>query len=58
MPIKTAITTYGTLFFAPYLFVGVYAADLLSGMANVGENSSPCLEYEKKHIKENQTAGH
>ena len=58
LPIKTAITTYGTLFFAPYLFVGEYAANFLSGMANVGRDSSPCLEYEKKHIKEHQAGGH
>lgn len=58
IPVMTAITTYGSLFFAPYLFAGVYAADLLSGIANVGANSSPCLEYERKHIQEDQSAGH
>ena len=58
MPFKTAITTYGSLFFAPYLFVGVYAVDLLSGMAHIGGNSSPCLEYERKRAQEGQTAGH
>jgi len=47
IPWKSAVTTYGTLFFAPYVFVGVAAADYLSGMLKIGSTASLRLQYEK-----------
>ena len=47
IPLKSAVTTYGTLFFAPYVFVGVAAADYLSGVLQIGSRESPCLQNEK-----------
>jgi len=55
IPLKTAITTYGSLFFAPYLFVGIYAADLVTGMVPTDEEGSPCHKYERKHFKAEAT---
>lgn len=47
IPWKSAVRTYGSLFFAPYLFVGVAAFDYLSGALNTTSGGSPCQEYEK-----------
>ena len=58
LPVKSAIITYGSLFFAPYLFVGGYATSMISGMADIGENSFPCLEYDRKHAQEDQAVDH
>jgi hypothetical protein len=48
IPWKSAATTYGTLLFAPYVFVGITAADLLSGAIRGKGGESPCAEYERK----------
>jgi len=45
IPVKSAAATYGTLLFAPYVFVGLKAADYLSG--KVKSQESPCLAYER-----------
>lgn len=47
IPWKSAATTYGTLLFAPYVFVGLTAVDYLTGMLNFRSTESPCLQYEK-----------
>jgi hypothetical protein len=54
IPLKTAATKYGTLFFAPYLFVGIFAAELATDTLNVKTSKSPCTEYEKKHSQDQQ----
>jgi hypothetical protein len=63
IPWKSAVTTYGGLIFAPYVFVGVVAADYLSGMLKMGtgmlkmgSTESPCLQYEKLHKKKTADA--
>ena len=48
IPWRSAASTYGTLWFAPYIFVGVAAVDFLAGAINKGSKVSPCQEYEKK----------
>ncbi len=58
LPVKSAIITYGTLFFAPYLYAGGYATSMISGMSDIGENSFPCLEYDRKHAQEDQAVDH
>ena len=54
IPLKTAATKYGTLFFAPYLFVGIFAAELATDTLQIKTSKSPCTEYEKKHTKDQQ----
>jgi hypothetical protein len=49
IPLKSAAIKYGSLFFAPYLFVGMYAADLMTDALKIGSFKSPCMEYKKKH---------
>lgn len=51
IPWKSAAATYGGLVFAPYIFVGVVAADYLSNALGfeIGPKSSPCQDYEKQH---------
>ncbi|MCP4996317.1 MAG: hypothetical protein GY934_21470, partial [Gammaproteobacteria bacterium] len=48
IPWRSAASTYGTLLFAPYIFVGVTTVDFLAGVFNEGSKVSPCLEYEKR----------
>jgi hypothetical protein len=52
IPLKSAVTKYGGLFFAPYLFVGIFAAELATDTLNVQTSKSPCMEYEKKHLQD------
>ena len=49
LPWKSAITTYGTLVFAPYIFAGVAGVDYVSSFFKIGKKESPCVAYEKKH---------
>jgi hypothetical protein len=49
IPWKSAATTYGTLFFAPYIFVGLTVSDFLYGEVSNDTTESPCLKYEKMH---------
>jgi CDP-diglyceride synthetase len=58
IPWKTAVTTYGTWFFAPYLFVGVWAADLFTETVKIRAKKNPCLEYERKHDQEHEADEH
>lgn len=48
IPWKSAAVTYGSLFFAPYVFVGVRAGEFLFGKSKANTEESPCLKYEKK----------
>ncbi|MBU0910313.1 MAG: AsmA-like C-terminal region-containing protein, partial [Proteobacteria bacterium] len=56
IPWKSAATTYGGLFFAPYIFVGMVAADWLSDALNLQSEKSPCQEYMREH-EQNQETG-
>lgn len=56
IPWKSAATTYGGLFFAPYIFVGIVAADWLTGTMNIGGKKSPCQEYMQQKLQQ-QTDG-
>ena len=58
IPWKTAATTYGSLFFAPYLFVGIWAADFLSDTVKIRAEKSPCQEYERKYDQEHEADVH
>lgn len=49
IPWKSAVSTYGSLFFAPYIFVGISTLDFLSNKMNVGITKSPCAEYRKQY---------
>lgn len=52
VPVKSAALTFGTLIFAPYVFVGLAAADQASNvMHDDGNGTSTCIEYEKKRSK-------
>ena len=57
IPLKSAVTKYGSLFFAPYLFVGITAAELVTDTLNVKTSKSPCMEYDKKHLQDQGKAG-
>jgi hypothetical protein len=47
LPWKSAAATYGTLWFAPYVFVGVKAVDYLASRFRSPSGDSPCLAYQK-----------
>jgi hypothetical protein len=49
IPWKSAATIYGGLLFAPYIFVGISAADHVSRALGLGPKLSPCVEYEKQY---------
>ncbi|MEW6520834.1 MAG: AsmA-like C-terminal region-containing protein [Thermodesulfobacteriota bacterium] len=55
IPWKSAATTYGGLFFAPYIFVGMVAADWVSDALNIQVKKSPCQEYIREHEKSQET---
>ena len=57
IPWKSAAVTYGSLIFAPYIFVGMTAADFLFGEFGESAKESPCLKYEKAHQLRNRTPG-
>ena len=52
LPWKSAVTTYGSMFFAPYVFAGITAYDLLRDAMNIDSQKSPCLEYERQNNRE------
>lgn len=54
IPWKSAAATYGSLFFAPYVFAGWVAVDFLTDTFSRGDTTSPCSEYEKKMVSEFQ----
>lgn len=49
IPVKSAALTFGTLIFAPYVFVGVSAIDILFGKLGKSGTKEPCAMYEKVH---------
>ncbi|RJX28603.1 MAG: AsmA family protein [Desulfurivibrio sp.] len=55
IPWKSAATTYGGLFFAPYIFAGMVAADWVSDALNIQVKKSPCQEYMREHEKSRET---
>lgn len=55
MPWKSAAVTYGSLFFGPYVFAGVMAADFLMGAVRKEITTSPCSAYEKKHDQDQKS---
>jgi len=57
IPWKSAVTTYGGLFFAPYIFAGLIAADWLSDALDIWSKKSPCQEYMREHEKSQETQG-
>lgn len=57
IPWKSAATTYGGLFFAPYIFVGMVAADWVSDALNIQSKKSPCQDYMRKHGQHPETKG-
>ncbi len=52
VPWKSAVTTYGSLFFAPYLFVGMQGLELAADALNIRATKSPCAEYEKQNRRD------
>jgi hypothetical protein len=54
IPLKSAATKYGTFFISPFLYLGITAADFISGTLNVKTSKSPCIEYEKKHMQDQE----
>ena len=47
IPVKSAALTFGTLIFAPYVFVGMAAAEHFTGKLDDGKDDTPCLNYER-----------
>jgi hypothetical protein len=47
IPVKSAALTFGTLLFAPYVFVGLTASDYILGKFGGKDDDTPCLNYEK-----------
>jgi len=56
IPWKSAVTTYGSLFFGPYVFAGLTAFNFLADTLNREGTISPCLAYEKKHHQDIKNA--
>lgn len=50
IPIKSAALTFGTLVFAPYVFVGFSATEFLMGKRGKSGTKAPCAMYEKVHV--------
>jgi len=58
VPVKSAALTFGTLIFAPYVFVGLVAVDQASNaMHHDDSGMSACIEYEKKRSKAREEQG-
>ena len=58
VPVKSAALTFGTLIFAPYVFVGLVAADQASSVMHDNDSgTSACIEYEKKRSKAREEQG-
>jgi hypothetical protein len=49
IPVASAVRTFGTLLFAPYVFVGMTATDYLLGRLDSKGGDAPCLNYERTH---------
>jgi hypothetical protein len=56
IPLKSALTNYGTLFFSPYLFAGILATGFMSNTLQGSDSKSPCKDYEKKHEQDKEMA--
>jgi hypothetical protein len=57
LPWRSAMRTYGTLLFAPYIFAGMAGADYVSSFFKIGNKESPCVVYEKKHKEDLEKDG-
>jgi hypothetical protein len=49
IPVASAVRNFGTLLFAPYVFVGLAASDYLLGYFDSKPDDAPCLNYERTH---------
>ena len=49
IPVASAVRTFGTLLFAPYVFVGLAASDYVMGRLDSKSDDAPCLNYERTH---------
>ena len=49
IPIASAVRNFGTLLFAPYVFVGLTASDYLMGFLDSKAEDAPCVNYERTH---------
>lgn len=49
IPVASAVRTFGTLLFAPYVFVGLEASGYLMGKLDSKADDLPCLNYERTH---------
>lgn len=47
IPVKSAALTFGTLLFAPYVFVGLTASDYIREKFGAEGTDTPCLNYER-----------
>ncbi|MDX2507308.1 MAG: AsmA family protein [Gammaproteobacteria bacterium] len=50
IPVKSATLTFGTLVFAPYVFVGFSVSDFLMSIMGKFRTKDPCAMYEKVHV--------
>ncbi len=58
IPARSAALTFGTLIFAPYVFVGMVAADQASNVLQDDDSgTSACIKYEKKRSKIREEQG-
>ncbi|MDA3915645.1 MAG: AsmA family protein [Deltaproteobacteria bacterium] len=56
IPWKSAVITYGSLIFSPYLFAGQVVIGLVTDIFKKKSEQSACMEYEKKHEQEQSSA--
>ncbi len=49
IPVASAVRTFGTLLFAPYVFVGLTASDYVMKHLDSKAEDTPCLNYERTH---------
>ncbi len=56
IPWKSAIVTYGSLLFSPYLFAGQVVVGLVTNIFKKKSDKSACMEYEKKKEQEQTSA--
>ena len=52
IPWRSAVTTYGSLIFSPYLFAGQVVVGLVINVFKKKSNESACVEYERKREQE------
>jgi hypothetical protein len=48
IPWKSAVVTYGSLFFSPYLFAGQVVIGTITNIFKKKSDKSACMEYERK----------